>query len=245
MVAFEEEEMGWLEMRAGQLEAAEDHFRRALELEPTRSDSLIGLGVVYLAWGEVEDAEELFHLALVRAEERLPQKRGSQAGTDPKVRPYLRALYHLAVTAIRRSLWEEAEVFLRQMLAWDPDGMEGEAFPLLGEAYHRRGRLEEAAYYYECALERDLWSWYSLGAVYLAVGKEAAAEPLLRHALQKAPELGRWIMYFPKVVPLPGGTIADDAFRQSVSYLLDHIDLWPESSRLALRSMAERWVAKL
>lgn len=243
MVAFEEEELGWLEMQAGQLEAAEDHFRRALELDPMRSDSLIGLGVVYLTWGELEDAEELFEMARMRAEVDLPKPGSPRRRNDPLVVPYLRALYHLAVTSIRQGLWDEAEVVLQQILVWDDHGMDGEAFPLLAEAYHRRGRLEEAAHYYERALDRDLWSWYSLGAVYLSMGNRAAAQSVLSHALEQAPEVGCWIMYFPKVVPLPNGTLLDDTFRQAVSYLVDHIDLWPEPLRKGLAAIAERLVA--
>lgn len=239
MVAIEEERMGWQEMRRGQLELAEDHFRRALELEPMRPDSLNGLGVVYLAWGELDEAEELFRMALIYAEKDLPRRRPQAAKLDPLVEPYLRALYHLAVTYIRQGLWDEAEIPLQQILAWDEDGMDGEAFALLGEACHRDGRLDEAVYYYERGLGHDVWCWYSLGSVYLSSGRSAEAERVLRHALHQEPEVGHWIMYFPKVVPLPNGTATDESFRQAVSYLVDHIDLWPEPSRRQLTQIAD------
>ncbi len=245
MVAFEEEELGWQDMHAGQLEAAEDHFRRALDLDPMRSGSLVGLGVVYLTWGDLEDAEELFHLALLQAEEDLPDGLRPGSTHEPLLKPYLRALYYLAVTSVRQGRWQEAEVFLQQMLTWDAEGMEGEAFPLLAEAYHRSGHLEEAAYYYERSLDRDPWSWYSLGAVYLSLGDVSSAETLLRQALNQIPEVGQWIMHFPKVVPLPNGTLVDEAFRQAVSYLVDHIDLWPESSRKELQAIGARLVASV
>ncbi len=244
MVAFEEERMGWEEMRAGQLEAAEDHFRRALELDPERPDSLIGLGVVYLSWGELEEAEELFQIALLQSEKDLPRRRRRHAGRDPAVQPYLRALYHLAITYIRQGLWQDAELPLRQIVAWDDEGMEGEAFPLLAEACHRLGHLDEAIGYYQAALEHDVWSWYSLGALYLAQGERTAAERVLRHALDQAPEVGQWIMYFPKVVPLPNGTARDESFRLAVSYLVDHIDLWPEALRHELEGIVERSPAR-
>jgi tetratricopeptide (TPR) repeat protein len=240
MVAFEEEELGWMEMDAGQLEAAEEHFRRALALDPLRADSLIGLGVVYLAWGEFDEAEEVFQSALLRAETMLPRRRSRELGQDPRVRPYLRALYHLAVTAIRQDIWDEAETFLRQMLEWDDGGLDGQAFPLLAEAYHRRGALKEAARYYEQALAQDVWSWYSLGSVYLALGAMASAERVLRHALTVVPDVGRWIMYFPKVVPLPTATVLNEDFREAVSYVVDHMEFWPEASREALVEIAAR-----
>jgi cytochrome c-type biogenesis protein CcmH/NrfG len=94
-------------------------------------------------------------------------------------------------------------------------------------------------------LDRDPWSWYSLGAVYLSLGDVSSAEKLLRQALNQIPEVGQWIMHFPKVVPLPNGTLVDEAFRQAVSYLVDHIDLWPESSRKELQAIGERLVASV
>ena len=245
MAAFEEERMGWEQMKAGELESAEDHFRRALELDPERPDSLNGLGIVYLSWGELDEAEELFQLALIQSEPELPPTRMRGSGQDPSVQPYLTALYHLAITYIRQGLWAEAEIPLKQIVAWDEEGMDGEVFPLLAEACHRTGRVEEAIHYYGASLDLDVWSWYSLGALYLDQGQISAAERVLRHALNQEPSVGFWIMHFPKVVPLPNGTVADESFREAVSYLVDHIDLWPETSRKELVAIGDRLLAAL
>lgn len=239
MQPTDEERLGWQEVERGAFDAAEDHFRRALDLDPSRPDSLSGLGLVYLSWGDLDEAEELFQLALLQAEKGLPRKKRRTSGRDPVVQPYLRALYHLAITYVRQDLWEESVEPLEQILAWDPEGMEGEAFPLLAEAYHRLGLATEAIYYYRAALDYDIWSWFSLGALYLSRGEVDEATTILRHAVNERPEAARWIAHFPKVVPLPNSAIDDVPFVDAVGYLVDHMDLWPASARAFLRQTLE------
>ncbi|MCY0884482.1 MAG: tetratricopeptide repeat protein [Firmicutes bacterium] len=238
MAAQEEEAQGWQDIAQGELEAAERHFRRALELDPSRADALNGLGTVYLSWGDLEEAAELFRMAILQAEQDLPRRKRRTGWQDAQVRPYVRGLYHLSLTQIRRGLWDEAIDLLRELIAWDSGGMDGEAHYLLGQMQQRHGRLEEAAAAYTAASAHLDEAWYALGLVRFLEGREREARAAWREALGRLPGVVPFLLYYPRLVPIPAPRIEDTPFLILRRYVIDNADLWTSAARAALEELA-------
>ncbi|MCL6563917.1 MAG: tetratricopeptide repeat protein [Firmicutes bacterium] len=231
MIAADEEKLGWKEVESGRLEAAEAHFRRALELDPERADALNGLGVVYLSWGEYAQAEELFAMAVRQARERLPQRRRVGRQDAEALVPYWRGLYQLAVTFARQGLWEEVLPPLDTLLGWGPSPYTADAFFLLGEAQHRLGHRKAAALAYEEAAQERPLAWYALGLVERQVGFEDDAWEHFAKAVRRAPEAAPLILFYPKVLALPVFPSASESFAEAAGFVAEQIDLWDEASR--------------
>lgn len=231
MLAAEEEQLGWKHIASGQLEHAESHFRRALELDPLRVDALNGLGTVYLEWGELEQAQELFQMAIGQAEGQLPRTKRHTGWDDEVVRPYLRGLGQLAVTFGKMGYWSGVQQTLEELLAWDSGGMEGRVFFLLGEAYLRNGQLAEALHSYQEAPntpERD----YTLGLILFISGQERNAYQAWQRAYQALPEALPLLRHYPTVRPIGGASDTD--FGRAARYAFASFDLWTMDSRAAL-----------
>ncbi|MBX5468054.1 MAG: tetratricopeptide repeat protein [Firmicutes bacterium] len=234
MIAADEERLGWKEVELGRLEAAEAHFRRALELDPSRADALNGLGVVYLSWGEYAQAEELFEMAVRQARERLPQRRRVGRADAEALVPYWRGLYQLAVTFARQGLWEEVLAPLDTLLGWGPSPYTADAFFLLGEAQQRLGQLKAAALAYEEAAEERPLAWYSLGLVEHQAGFVDDAWDHWQRAVRRAPEAAPLILFYPKVLALPVFQSGAEAFEEAAGFVAEQIDLWDKESRATL-----------
>ncbi|MCY0882142.1 MAG: tetratricopeptide repeat protein [Firmicutes bacterium] len=235
MVAQDEERLGWKEMEQGQLEQAETHFRRALEMDPFRADSLTGLGVVYFSWGELDEAQELFQMAVLQAQQDLPRKKRHTGWEDQNVRPYLRSLYHLALVFMREGRWKEAQEPLEEMLAWDDSAMDGEAYYLLALMYHRLGRLTDAFPLYEKALGRHPEALYSLGLLAYLQGEAEPAARYWRQGVKAIDEIFPLLAYYPVVQPLPVVPVQQMPYLLAIQYYDDCFDLWPDSAREQLR----------
>lgn len=238
MAAQEEEAQGWQDIAQGQLEEAELHFRRALELDPSRADALNGLGTVYLSWGDLEEAAELFRMAILQAEQDLPRRKRRTGWHDAQVRPYVRGLYHLSLTQIRRGLWDDAVDLLRELIAWDSGGMDGEAHYLLGQMHQRHGRLEEAEAAYEAAGGHLDEAWYALVLVRFLGGRPIEARAAWREALSRLPAVVPFLLYYPRLLPIPSPKIEDTGFLVLRRYVIDNADLWTEEAKAALAELA-------
>lgn len=236
VLAQEEEQLGWQHIENGQLEHAESHFRRALELDPFRADALNGLGTVYLKWGELSQALELFQMAIAQAELALPRKKRHTGWQDESIRPYLRGLYNLATTLSRLEYWDGVRESLEELLAWDPAGMDGTIFYLLGHAYHRLGRLAEALHAYREAsgtAEVD----YSMGLLYLESQRTRDAERAWTRAIHHLAEVVPLLRYYPRVQPI--SSVGDTTFSRAARYVELQRDLWNEKACQALGRVAD------
>jgi tetratricopeptide (TPR) repeat protein len=237
MASKDQEQEGWRLLSEGRLEEAESHFRHALELDPDRVDALNGLGQVYLAWDELDEAAELFQMALVMAEPDLPRNRRRVNIHDPAVQPYLRALHMLAVTRIRRMAWEDAIPPLEELLAWDPAGHEGEAHLWLGFCRHRLGDVEAARAYYEVARTRHAAAWYLHGLASVQCGRVDEAVKSFRTGAELWPEAAPLLAYYPRVRGLDRRAPSQpaDRYTDAVRFVENTIDLWRAADLSVLR----------
>lgn len=236
MLAPEEEQLGWKHIANGQLENAESHFRRALELDPLRADALNGLGTVYLEWGELEQAQELFQMAIAQAELQLPRKKRHTGWNDEAVRPYLRGLHQLAVTFSKMPYWVGVQRALEELLAWDAAGMQGKVFSLLGEACFRTGNFSGSLHAFREAPptpETD----YTLGLTYFVTGQARDACKAWQRAYQTLPEAIPLLCHYP-IVRAIGGAFDTD-FGRAARYAHVSYDLWTAESREALGRCVE------
>lgn len=232
MAANEEERRGWEEIRSGALDAAEHHFRRALELDPHRVDALNGLGTVYLSWGEFEEARELFQLAVMQARYRLPQRRRLAGGwKDEELRPYLRGLYQLAVSFIRQRLWVEAVRPLEEILTWDEDGIRGEVYYRLGQIALHLGDNVAAVERLKRTPPQHPFACYLLALAYLQEGREAEADRMMSRAVIRHPEIAPLLIHYPAVMPIPAHETRDLDFRRLIRFVEETAELWDQAAR--------------
>lgn len=231
MLAPEEEQLGWKHIANGQLENAESHFRRALELDPLRADALNGLGTVYLEWGELEQAQELFQMAIAQAEVQLPRMKRHTGWDDELVRPYLRGLNQLSLTFSKMGYWAGVQQALEELLAWDQEGLQGRAFALLGEAHLRSGHLTEALSAYQKAPHTPEIA-YTLGLVFFANGRRKEARQAWLEAYRRLPEALPLLCHYPIVRAIGGAS--DTNFGRAARYAFAIQDLWTTESRAEL-----------
>jgi tetratricopeptide (TPR) repeat protein len=241
LAARDEETLGWKQLEQGHLEAAEGHFRRCLELDPDRVEALNGLGQVYLAWGELDEAAELFQMALALAEPALPRGKRRTGWSDPQVRPYLRALHLLAMTRIRRGAYADAVEPLEQMFAWDATGVDGEAHLLLGQCRQRLGDLEGADECYEKARLKHPHAWYLYALTRLLLGHVSEATHCFKSAIDVVPEVAPLLAYYPRVRGIGGD--GAPRHRQAIQFVNATVDLFTRDSRDMVRSLLEGGVA--
>ncbi|MDA8195192.1 MAG: tetratricopeptide repeat protein [Thermaerobacter sp.] len=240
MTERDDERTGWDKLETGHYEEAETAFRSVLEINPLHSSALTGLGVIYLAAGEVDQARDLLEMALSQAERELPRKKRHARADDPLVRPYVRALFYLAVASAEEGEWEQVVDPLEDLMAWDASGFNGDAILLLAQGYHRTGRLEEAARTYLESGDKHPEALYSLGLVYFQQGRVKDAERFWLRALRRHPELAFLIARYPRVRALPLSPIRHREFSANAEYIEATVDLWPMEARAALDKMCQQ-----
>lgn len=231
---------GWSHLANREWLDAESDFKRALEVDPFFPDALTGMAALYLRAGDIEQARELCEMATAQAERDLPRTKRHTGWTDVHVRPYLRALYYLALSYIRQEAWALAQPALEEIVAWDVTGMEGEALDLLAQVLHRIERYEEAVHAYLQAAEYFPEDYYTAGLILFQLGKLREAERFWRRALERRPNLARLIANYPQVVPHPRGGFQDQDFGRMVEYLELQGELWDGASKAELATLYER-----
>lgn len=152
--------LGTTYMEMGELELAEPHFRRSLEIRDEigdlssedRATDLNNMGVYLAAVEEYDDAEPYYREALALRKEILEEG-------DPEVAASLTDLGNLHVS---RDEFEEAEALLVEALEMKrkayPEGDASVAIGLnsLANLLHHLGRYDEAEAYYREAIEMSL-----------------------------------------------------------------------------------------
>jgi tetratricopeptide (TPR) repeat protein len=239
----DESSQGWDCLADRAWDDAEEHFKRALEGDPFFPDALTGMAALYLRAGDVEQARELCEMATAQAEHQLPRAKRHTGWADGNIRPYLRALYYMALTYIRQEAWALAQPALEEIVAWDVTGMQGEALDLLAQVLHRIDRRDEAVHAYLQAAEYLPEDYYTAGLVLFQLGKRREAERFWRRGLERRPALAALIAHFPQVVPNPRGGYRDEGFARMVEYLEFQGELWDDASKAELMTMYERRAA--
>ncbi|PSR22157.1 MAG: hypothetical protein C7B45_08000 [Sulfobacillus acidophilus] len=242
MTKEDDAQQGWDFMANREWEQAEMAFRQVLAVDPFYPDALTGMAALYLRLDEIEQARELCEMATSQAERALPRTKRHTGWEDESVRPYLRALYYLALTYIRQEAWALAQPALEEIVAWDVGGMEGEALDLLAQVLHRIGRVEEAVHAYVQAAEYLPEDYYTAGLLLWRRGKRREAERFWRRALEHCPGLATLIVHFPRVLPNPRGVLHDPDFGRMVEYLEYQGELWDDASKAELASLWQKRV---
>ena len=164
-------QLGRVYMVTGRPDEAAGAFRKALELDPARTEALSWLVAGHLARGEYEQALELTGAHRVRV------------GDAPALQGFLD--YLEARVSLARGDLGRCERLLGSAVERNPD-MVG-VYPLLAMLYARQGRTEEARAQFAALLERDPGSasaHMALGALAEREGRGELAEEHYRKALE-------------------------------------------------------------
>ncbi|MDY7093132.1 MAG: tetratricopeptide repeat protein [Acidobacteriota bacterium] len=156
---------------AGDLEAAAESYRRAVEADPGNAAARQSLGAALARLGDGEGARE----QLLRAQELDP---------DNPVLHYNLGLVYQGMGDLDGALQE-----LRR--AVELDGSQDDFRRALAELHERRGELEQALEQYEALLARspqDLLSRHRRAELWAAAGRGDEAVEDLRRAVEQAPE---------------------------------------------------------
>lgn len=239
MTPAEEARRGWELLDLEEYQSAEDHFRQALEAEPLGADALTGMGAIYRVYGDVEQAHELLEMAIAQAERLLPRSKRHTDGDEESVRPYVRALYQLALTFVSEDAFALAQPALEEVVAWDGTAMGGRALFLLGLVLQQLGRLDEATHAYLEAAERVPEAHYSAGLTLFLSGRQREAERFWRMGVAKRPLVSLWVSHYPQVRPLPVRVPSDLEFTQASRYVEHTGWLWTPEARAHLAGLTE------
>ncbi len=127
-------------------------YRRALKIDLLHADANNHLGIVALERRQLKAAAGHFQAAIDGGSRSLVRDRGLVEWGHLENRPYLRALHNLALVHAERGDHEESAALWEQILTFNPNDNQGVRW-LLGEAYHRLRRLDDAIVAYERALD--------------------------------------------------------------------------------------------
>jgi len=153
-------------------------FRKALKLHPGHADAHNHMGIRWLDEGRIKQAERHFLAAVEGGAGTIVQEAGQVTWSFLENRPYLRGLANLALVRHRQGRYvEEVEIYER-VLRMNPNDNQGVCW-LLGEGYHRMGRLDVAIKAYEAALEEP-GCCYGLGLALHELGQPGAGLALVR-----------------------------------------------------------------
>lgn len=164
-------QLGALEREVGDLEAAKEAYRQALEARPRYATAWNSLGLIHLDLAELDEAEAAFRRAAELEE-------GYTAPWSNLARVYSEHGRHdEAVEAYRHALELNPEDRLTRLR--------------LGIAYRRAGREEDAIRLYRQLTQdepRYVAAWYNLGIALSAAGRDTEARLAYEEALAVDPD---------------------------------------------------------
>ena len=185
--------LGVIESGTGKYEEAVDQFQRAVQLEPSNEDALIGLGGAYERLGKPQDAENSYKKIVSlrqnywRGYNLLGAFYLRQAQYDDATKMFqkviertpesFRGYANLGATYLYQAKYAEAIKPLERSLAIHPTA---DTYSNLGTAYYYQHQFKEAAQSYQKAVQLnngDYTNWGNLGeAAYLAGDHPQAIE---------------------------------------------------------------------
>ncbi|MCA9053665.1 MAG: tetratricopeptide repeat protein [Planctomycetaceae bacterium] len=153
---------------AGNLDAAETHYSRALDEHPDSVDALVGMGRVHESAGRYDAAEQAFHRALKQ---------------DPNSAA---ALHGLGQTCAARQRWDDAAELLNQAVLSDP-GNDSFRYDL-AVALVQAGNIDAALPHFVRTVG-DAEAHYNIGLILQRSGRLPESELQFRTAIAKNPQL--------------------------------------------------------
>lgn len=194
--------LGVIESGTGKYEDAADQFQRAVQLEPSNDDAVIGLGGAYERLGKAQEAETTY--------KKIVQLRPSywrgynllgafylrQAQYDDAVKMFqkviertpesFRGYANLGAAYIYEAKYAEAIKPLEQSLAIHATA---DTYSNLGTAYYYQRRFAEAVTTYEKALQlddKDYTNWGNLGEACYLSDERGKCLQAFQHAIELA-----------------------------------------------------------
>jgi len=213
--------LGLAQYERGDLEAALNTLKGALELNPRYSKTWNNLGLVYEELGRHEEAEKAYAQAL--------DLRPDLAGTHA----------NLGRLSLQRGEGERAAKYLRRALEIDPFSVQARVN--LGLVFHRQGRVKAAVAEYEKALTLDpqfAEAYNNLGLAYQDLGREAEARQALGQAVHLRPDYEEARINL-QVLQLRGeGRSRREIYARLVRNFPGRVDLWKALAEELARSRA-------
>lgn len=166
--------MGFENHKAGRLNVAERHYRRALKRDKTNPDALFLLGTLLYQEGHLKRSESALRLAQ------------TERPSHPET------LYNLARVLMDRGEFGEAESLLRDTLGLQPDNVS--AFRNLGVTLLRSYKPHNARPVLEKAVALDPTApepWCDLGLALSQLGVDQESEEAFHKALELDPHFAR------------------------------------------------------
>jgi 4-amino-4-deoxy-L-arabinose transferase-like glycosyltransferase len=142
----------------GEIEKAEEQYKKALTYNPGLSEAYVNLGSIYGDRGDHQMALDYYRTAL---------KQGADSAF---------VLYNIGIEYHNQGLWDQAEESYRRSLSLRDDNPKGHY--LLGEILLRKNMLDRAIGQYERAVSYDpqyATAFYRLGTIYLQMGRKKEA----------------------------------------------------------------------
>lgn len=165
--------LGLVSAGTGRNEAALQHFRRVLQLDPTNADAHRGMARVYEALGSAENLE------------------GAEAHYRKAIE--LRPAYWAGYTGLgrfyyRQGRYADAEKQFQKVLTLTPDNFRDHAS--LGAVYYHLERFSEALKMYQRSIEiqPNLFAYTNLAVLYFHQGHYLEAATAFEKAMQLSPQ---------------------------------------------------------
>eukprot|EP00929_Paragymnodinium_shiwhaense_P004427 TRINITY_DN10535_c0_g2_i1.p1 TRINITY_DN10535_c0_g2~~TRINITY_DN10535_c0_g2_i1.p1 ORF type:complete len:730 (-),score=229.67 TRINITY_DN10535_c0_g2_i1:83-2272(-) len=163
--------LGASQQKMGDLDGAEDSFRKAIAADPLREVLHRNLGLLLQQKGQLKGAEKSYR----RAIELNPRHSQSHAS--------------LGSVLTDRKAYSQAEASFKKSLALDDS--QATPYHQLGLLYEKTGKLEQAEREYRTAISGkagvDPGAYTNLGAILLKKGSKKEAEGLYQKAMEVAP----------------------------------------------------------
>ena len=168
--------MGEVQFAQGQLAAANQSYRKALEREPGLKEALLGLSQIALKRMDLPKAEELLRKA-----------------TAANPRDWL-CHYNLGAFLIDRGLLDEAEEVLRKAVALN-EGQLSAPNTALAQLYLSRGEATAALMegHRAIGIEKNAMNAYVLGKAYFEVEQNETASQYFSARSSRTPDFGRHV----------------------------------------------------
>ncbi len=231
---------GWRMFEQRRPGAAEKEFRAALALSPDLPEAQVGLGLAKLSAGDSAGAREALGVVIEKGEPllaELREKKVTDAFTQPKAQPVLRAAHALGCLAFDEDRYDDALRDLERVYAVDAGPVGTEARLIAGKTFVKSGKAAEAIPVLEEATKSGTGpgrAHMGLALAHLQAGDRAAATTALQKALESNPYYGRAVLgQVKKQVDNPLGA-QPGSREEAVVYAQTYGDVWDEAAKTFL-----------
>ncbi len=192
--------------RSGNIQQAQAHYRRILQVEPGQPEALHALGIMAFQLKKYEDANSLigkaienkpnvpqfhYNLGLVFIALKRQEKAIQAFQEAIRIKPdYADAYYNFGLVLKKRQQFEEAVQNFKQVMKITPD--DADAYYNLGNTYEALDRYEPAAKNYQLAIKKNgtfVGAFNNLALVLKKMGRIDEAISYFREALRLQPGL--------------------------------------------------------